>query len=99
MHYEKVSPEAEDILHEIIDHEKDSDHWKKRFENLSPRDDVILRGCFKELKDAGLINVQFADNYPYKIIILKDGYLYEEHYDDECSPFEKKIKGAFEACG
>ena len=91
MLFEKVSPEAEAILHEIIECEKDSDHWRKRFEDLSIRDDAILRGCFKELKDAGLINVQFADNYPYRIIILKDGYLYEEHFDD-CSPFEKQLR-------
>ena len=66
-----ISDEAESLLKEIVDNENASDYWKDRFENLSNRDDTILRGCFKELKESGLIHVQWGDNYPYRIQILK----------------------------
>ena len=65
-----LSDEAESVLKEIVDHEETSDYWKNRFENLSNRDDTILRGCFKELRESGLIHVQWGDNYPYHIQII-----------------------------
>lgn len=90
-----ISDEAESLLKEIVDNENASDYWKDRFENLSNRDDTILRGCFKELKESGLIHVQWGDNYPYRIQILKDGYLYEEKKEQErrlgMSQFEKEL--------
>ena len=90
-----ISDEAENVLKEIIDNEKASDYWKNRFENLNNRDDTILRGCFKELRDSGLIHVQWRDNYPYHIQILKDGYLYEEKKEQESrlgmSQFDKEL--------
>ena len=90
-----ISDEAESLLKEIVDNENASDYWKDRFENLSNRDDTILRGCFKELRESGLIHVQWGDNYPYHIQILKDGYLYEEKKEQErrlvMSQFEKEL--------
>lgn len=90
-----LSDEAESVLKEIVDHEEISDYWKNRFENLSNRDDTILRGCFKELRESGLIHVQWGDNYPYHIQILKDGYLYEKKKEQErrlgMSQFEKEL--------
>ncbi len=92
MPYERVSEEAEDVLKQIIDHEHDSKYWEERFEGVSNKDDIILRGCFKELQDNGLIKAQWADNFPYLIAILKDGYMYEKHLEEESSPFEKKLQ-------
>ena len=71
-----LTKEAENLLYEIIDHEADADYWKERFRAASARDDVILRGCFKELKESELINTTWADNIPYFIQVLKNGYLY-----------------------
>lgn len=95
MSFTRVSKEAEDILMEILEHEHDSDYWKNRFDELSSRDDIILRGCFKELREGGLINVEYADNYPYLITILKNGYLYEKYLEEEkdagLTPFEREL--------
>lgn len=95
MPFTRVSREAEDVLMEILEHERDDDYWKNRFDKLSDRDDIVLRGCFKELRESGLINVEYADNYPYWITILKDGYLYEKHLEEEkeaeLTPFEKEL--------
>ena len=87
-----ISPEAEKVLFEIIDHETDDEYWKNRFEGISVREDVILRGCFKELRDNELVDVRYADNYPYSISILKDGYLYEQHRLEALSPIEKNLQ-------
>lgn len=95
MSFTRVSKEAEEVLMEILEHEHDSDYWKIRFDSLSNRDDIVLRGCFKELRESELIHVEYADDYPYLIIILKDGYLYEKHLEEEKdaerTPFEREL--------
>ena len=45
-----ISKEATGLLLEIVEHEEDANYWKARFENISNREDTILRGCFKEQK-------------------------------------------------
>lgn len=94
-----LSNEAAAVLVEIIDHETDSDYWSRRFNKLSRREDAILRGCFKELKEKGMIAVVWASNIPYIIDVLKDGYLYEQQLreqtmqklDSDLSPFERDL--------
>lgn len=90
-----ISKEAISFLLEIVEHEKDSNYWSQRFSNLDRREDTILRGCFKELRENNLVNVLWADNYPYNIAILKDGYLMGEQVrkmnEDNFSPFEKGL--------
>ena len=91
-----ISKEATDLLLEIVEHEEESNYWKARFADISNREDTILRGCFKELKDNDLINVFWADNHPYNIVILKDGYLFEEKTRKEVeanlSSFERELR-------
>lgn len=93
--YINISKEAISLLLEIVEHEKDSNYWSHRFSNLDHREDTILRGCFKELRENNLVNVLWADNYPYNIAILKDGYVMEEQVrkmnEDNFSPFEKEL--------
>jgi len=93
--YINISKEAISLLLEIVEHEKDSNYWSQRFSNLDHREDTILRGCFKELSVNNLVNVLWADNYPYNIAILKDGYIMEEQVRkinvNNVSPFEKEL--------
>ncbi len=95
-YYMNISKEATDLLLEIIEHEKAPDYWSKRFEGLNHREDTILRGCFSELINHNMINVLWADNCPYAITILKDGYLLEEQIrktnEESMNPFEKGIR-------
>lgn len=94
-----ISKEAENLLFEIIKHESDGNYWAERFEAADHREDTILRGCFKELKDNGLVDTKWASNIPYIITILKDGYLYQQHKEEQekaereltMSEFEKKL--------
>ena len=95
-----VSEEARSVLAEIIENENVPNYWKERFDNLSKRNDIILRGCFKELNDACLISITWAGNYPYIIVVLKDGYLYEEKIKNErritMTQFEKELNELLE---
>ncbi|MBO5341397.1 MAG: toll/interleukin-1 receptor domain-containing protein [Lachnospiraceae bacterium] len=74
-----VSKEANEVLIEIVENLNIEHYWEKRFESISGHKDAILRGCFKELKDNELIDTKWADNIPYIINVLKDGYMYYEH--------------------
>lgn len=96
----KISKEASIVLQEIIENENISDYWRDRFYALSNKEDIILRGCFKELSEANYISVRWADNYPYFLQVLKDGYLYEEYVKEETriamSQFERELKNLLE---
>lgn len=95
-----ISKEATSLLLEILEHEKESNYWQQRFEGLDYREDTILRGCFGELKDNNLVNVLWADNIPYQIAVLKDGYILGEEIQksilDTLTPFEKALKSLLE---
>ena len=90
-----ISKEATSLLIEILEHEKELNYWSEKFKGLDRREDTILRGCFGELKDNNLINVVWADNLPYQINILKDGYTIGEDAQkamiESLSPFEKAL--------
>ena len=96
----KLSKEAYQILQEIIENENTSDYWGKRFTNLTKREDSILRGCFSELKNTGMISVRWADGYPYIIRVNKDGYLYDDHVKEQkrasTSQFEIELNDLLE---
>lgn len=90
-----ISKEASSVLTEIIENEENSQYWEKRFDMISERDDTILRGCFKELNDKGLIYTRWADNIPYIINVLKDGYVYYDYVQKNDTPmtkFEKEMQ-------
>ena len=89
--YEQLSPEAAAVLSDIIMHEREPNYWDHRFEGISRKEESIL-GCFKELKEKHMIAVLWADNIPYEIEILKDGYLYEDHVKE----MKEKHKSKFE---
>ena len=91
-----ISKEAENLLFEIIEHESDGNYWAERFEAADHREDTILRGCFKELKDNQLVDTKWADNIPYIITILKDGYLYQQHKEEQERAERELTMGAFE---
>lgn len=85
-----ISKEAENLLFEIIGHESENNYWTERFKAADRREDAILRGCFKELKDNQLVDTKWSDNIPYIITVLKDGYLYQQH-KEEYEKYEREL--------
>lgn len=78
-----ISIKAEELLNEILDHRDNNGncntyYWKDRFESLPMSEDAILRSLFRELQEADLISVRWADNYPYILFVLGNGVSYFE---------------------
>lgn len=78
-----ISKEAEALLFEILEHESDGEYWAKRFKEADNRTDTILRGCFRELDENELVKTSWADSIPVIIQVLKDGYLYQQHKEEQ----------------
>lgn len=91
-----ISKEAENLLFEILDHESDGNYWSKRFDEADHREDTIIRGCFKELKDNSLVATSWADNIPVIIQVLKDGYLYQQQKEEQEKAEKALTMSAFE---
>lgn len=80
-----ISEKAEELFQEIINDINKNAYWEKRFETLNSSEDIALRTLFKELVDANLIKVYWADNIPYHIEILSNWQTYfnkKKLYDD-----------------
>ena len=80
-----ISEKAEELFQEIINNINKNADWEKRFETLNSSEDIALRTLFKELVDANLIKVYWADNIPYHIEILSNWQTYfnkKKLYDD-----------------
>lgn len=80
-----ISEKAEELFQEIINNINKNAYWEKRFEPLNSSEDIVLRTLFKELVDANLIKVYWADNIPYHIEILSNWQTYfnkKKLYDD-----------------
>lgn len=83
MVFEELSPNAEKLLQEIIDHRNekgncDSEYWQKRFHALAFAEDTRLRSLFKELQESEMISVRWADNCPYFLCLLDKGLSYKD---------------------
>lgn len=83
MNYCELSPDGEKLLQEILalqaGKEKNDDHWNARFDSLSCAEDDLLRSVFKELRENGYINVQWAGDIPYYLSVTVDGKNYFEN--------------------
>lgn len=90
-----LSTESANLLKELLNHEENPMVVLKKYQDVPKREKVIFTGCLKELQDKKMIFVDYADNGPIFIEILKDGYLYEEHLNEEKSnnltQFEREL--------
>ena len=89
----RLTRKAENLLKEIMEHKNETglcntDYWKEQFDSISVSEDAILRSLFKELEEANMISVKWADNYPYIILLLGNGIAYfeeKESMDDKAA--------------
>ena len=79
MAFEALTPNAEKLLQEIIDHKNDGIvYWDNRYRGMRLDEKERLGSLFKELENNGLVKVRWASNHPYRISIFDDGYTYTE---------------------
>ena len=72
---------SEKLLQEILEHRLengscDTLYWKERLQSASASEKKVLRSLFKELCDANMVSVKWADDYPYIIMPLGNGVSY-----------------------
>lgn len=77
MEFKLLAKSEEELLKELLDH-RDRDYWYERFKKVESSfdEDAILRGNFKELINAGMITVCWADGYNFETNITHKGLTY-----------------------
>lgn len=78
MDFQKLPLNSRALLREIVTAEKPAELLRDMFEKASPKEDAELRGILRELKEKGYVNIQWADDKPYRIIINNSARTYEE---------------------
>ena len=71
---------SKQILDEIVGAENPAQMLCDRFERASDKEDDELRGIIRELRQKGYIDVKWADNVPYHVIINNSARNYNEQF-------------------
>lgn len=90
MKFKKLPPNSEKLLLSIVDSSDPEITLCSLFENASSNKDNELRSIVKELQQEGYINVMWADNIPYNVIINNSARTYSK----QLMEFEKNISSA-----
>ena len=77
MKFKKLPPNSEKLLLSIVDSSDPEVTLCSLFENASSNKDNELRSIVKELQQEGYINVMWADNIPYNVIINNSARTYK----------------------
>ena len=78
MDFIKLPSNSKQILDEILASENPAAMLQKQFEGVSPKEDAELRGILRELRESGYIDIKWADNIPYVVVINNSARTYEE---------------------
>lgn len=77
---QEISKLSKKLLAEIIKHNGDTEYFKEYFDldlrKTKYKTEESLRSAFGELKNAELIDIQWADNVPWILSITGKGYTY-----------------------
>lgn len=82
--FQELTSNAEKLLAEILKNRDEkgncnSDYWKQRFECIDNfAEENILRTTFGELSESNMITVDWADNYPYFLLVNNEGISYQQ---------------------
>ncbi len=82
INFEKLSSNSKLLLDELLITQNPSEVLRKRFEGLSAQEDTELRGIIRELRELGYIDVKWADNAPYFVIINNSARTYVEQLNE-----------------
>ena len=78
MEFYKLPANAEALLHEILQADNPVDMLCERFKGISHTEDDALRGILRQLREEGYININWASNVPYQVIINNSARVYDE---------------------
>jgi len=63
----------------------------ERFESASRKEDEVIRGILKELREEGFVNVSWASNKPYRINISNSARTYNERLVEYEAMMHEKV--------
>ncbi len=78
------------LLKELVYSENPTEVLAKKFNNITPKEEIELREVINELLEKGYIKVLWANNKPYNVAIKNDGKMYVQKIDssDKSGGFE-----------
>ena len=82
MSFKRLPRNSKQLLDEIIAADNPADMLAKRFDGLTNSEDAELRSIIRELREEGFINVRWADNVPYFVIINNSARTYNERLQE-----------------
>lgn len=82
MTFEKLSQKSKKLLDEILHSDNPANFLIEKFTGISHKEDEELRSIIKELRIKGYINVWWADNVPYRVIINNSARTYNEQLEE-----------------
>lgn len=88
MYFERLPNNSRQVLSEINASVNPTQMLCEKFESYTRREKEELRGILRELSDRNYVNIQWANNKPYRVIISNSGRSYEEQlleYENELS--------------
>ena len=65
MEFCKLPMNAEALLHEILQADNPVDLLCEKFKGISHKEDEVLRGILRQLREDGYIDIKWASNVPY----------------------------------
>lgn len=85
MEFCKLPMNAEALLHEILQADNPVDLLCEKFKGISHKEDEVLRGILRQLREDGYIDIKWASNVPYQVIINNSARV----YDEQLAEYEK----------
>ncbi len=78
MDFHKLSTNSYKLLEDILESNNPVMMLCARFDAASNTEDEELRAMIRELRENGLLNISWADNKPYRIVINNSARTYKE---------------------
>ena len=81
------------LLSELVDAENPSKYLYNKYKNANSKEQDILRGIIKELRENGFIDVIWADNCPVRVILNNSARTYNEQlaeYERQTQAFQNR---------
>lgn len=86
MDFKKLSSNSKKLLDEILIADNPAEMLCEKFDKAKGQEDDELRAILRELRENGYINIHWADNKPYYVIINNSA----RTYDERLAEFEKQ---------
>lgn len=97
MRFTKLPSNSRKLLAEIVAAGNPTQLLCDRLREANTKEADELHGILKELREAGYVVVEWADNKPFRVVINNSGRAYEELLTEYESEHASKVKPVYQA--